>query len=112
MKIRFRQSGGVAHLTLSCEIDTHALPQTEAAEIENLVKISGVLKPKKIEIGSFLKCKFALSRIVACDIFGYSISVESSEVSYRVAFDDFTIPKRGRLLLDYLKKHARPQPHS
>ena len=85
MKIRFSQSGGIVGLPQSCEIDTQALPVPEAAEIENLVKISGVLKTK-----------FALSRIVACDIFGYSISVESSEITYNVKFTDLTIPEDGR----------------
>lgn len=67
MKIRFCQSGGLAGLIHRCEIDTKALPRAEAAEIENLVKMTGVLKSK-----------FRLSRIVACDILGYSIAVESS----------------------------------
>ncbi len=95
MKIKFRQSGGVAGVTSSCEIDTQALPAAEAAEIENLVIICGVLKSK-----------IRLSGIVACDIFGYSISVESKEITYHVSFDDFTIPEGGRPSLDYLKKQV------
>jgi hypothetical protein len=97
MNIKFYQSGGLAGLTLSCEIDTRSLPQAEAAKIENLVRICGVLKRK-----------IKLSRIRACDSFGYSISVESNEISYRVSFDDFTIPEGSLPLLNYLKKHARP----
>jgi len=95
MKISFYQSGGVAGLTFGCEIDTRSLPGAEAAEIENLVKISGVLKRK-----------LTLSRIVACDIFSYRISVKSSELTYHATFDDFTIPEGGRPLVDYLKKHV------
>ena len=109
MKIKFSQSGGVAGLNLSSEIDTEALPEAEAAEIENLVKVGGVLKSKRIEIGSLLKFKITLSRILACDIIGYSISVESSEITYHASFDDVTIPEGGRPLLDYLKHRARPE---
>jgi hypothetical protein len=97
MKIRFSQSGGFAGLNLSCEIDTRALPGAEAAEIENLVRIAGVLKSK-----------FALSRIVARDLFYYSISVKSSGISYHVEFNDLTIPEGARPLLDYLRNHAQP----
>jgi hypothetical protein len=110
MKIRFHQFGGVAGLNLGCEIDTRALPGAEAAEIENLVKIGGVLKRKRVEVGGVAKYKIKLSKIAARDIFSYSISVESREITYHVAFDDLTIPELSRPLLDYLKKHARPQP--
>jgi hypothetical protein len=98
MKISFVQSGGIAGLTSGCEIDTTSLPSAEAAEIESLVKRSGVLKSK-----------FTLLRVAACDILGYSISVESSELTYHVGFDDLTIPEGGRPLLNYLKSRARPQ---
>ena len=103
MKIRFGQSGGFAGLTQSCEIDTKALPGAEAAEIENLVKTSGVLT---VKIPFWRKITLS-RRIAACDIFGYSISVESREITYHVKFDDFTIPEGSRPLLNYLKKHAR-----
>jgi hypothetical protein len=104
MKIEFRQSGGFDGLVRRCDIDTETLPAIEAAEIEDLVKNTGVLKSKSI-----------LSRIVAfkpvggCDTLHYRISVKSSEVTYRISFDDFTIPEEGRPLLEYLKKRARPQ---
>ncbi len=104
MKIKFRQSGGMAGLTQGCEIDTQALPATEAAEIKNLVKNTGVLKSQ-----SPLRRLVVRDALVACDIFYYSISVESHEITYLVRFSDFTIPENGRLLLDYLKKQARPQ---
>jgi hypothetical protein len=97
MKIKFHQSGGIAGLTLSCEIDTQSLPRAEAMEIENLVRIGGVLKRK-----------ITLARIRGCDFLGYSISVERREITYQVSFDDFTIPEGSRPLLDYLKKNARP----
>jgi hypothetical protein len=96
MKIKFSQSGGITGLSLSCEINTRTLPRAEAAEIEGLVKTGGVLKRKRKLLG-----------MRACDIFGYSISVESSEISYRVRFNDLTIPEGGRPLLDYLRKSAR-----
>lgn len=99
MKIKFCQSGGIAGRTFRCEIDTKALPPAEAAEIENLVRITGVLKSR-----------FTLSKIVACDIFGYSISVESNELTYHVGFNDLTVPEGSRPLLNCLKKYARRQP--
>jgi Emfourin len=109
MKITFHQSGGFAGFTQKCEIDTRTLPGAEAAEIENLVKIGGVLKPKTAGIIGFLKSRITFSRTGACDIFDYGISVESDGITYHVTFDDLTIPEGSRPLLDYLKTHARQQ---
>ena len=110
MKIMFHQSGGFAGLTQSCEIDTRSLPGSEAAEIEDLFRIGGALKPKRFDIIGFLKSTIARSTTGACDTFDYSISVESNEANYHVAFNDLTIPKGSHHLLDYLKSQARPQP--
>jgi hypothetical protein len=106
MKIRFRQSGGFAGLIHSCSIDTGELSLAQAAEIENLVKTSGVLAAKI----PFWRKIVSWQRIVARDLFYYSISIESSEGTYRVEFDDSNVPEGSRPLLKYLKNHARPQP--
>jgi hypothetical protein len=98
MKIKWRQGGGIAGLNLSCEIETLALPRDEAAEVERLVKACGVLKSK-----------FRFLKPMGCDLCGYSISVESSEISYSVSFDDLTVPEGAGPLMGYLMKYARPR---
>lgn len=90
----------------SCEVDTQSLPRTQAAEVENLVETSGILSAK---IPYWRK--FFINRlIVACDLLSYSISIESSKGTYKVAFDDSTIPEGSRPLLNYLKNHVRLAP--
>ncbi|AFM26433.1 protealysin inhibitor emfourin [Desulfomonile tiedjei] len=106
MKIRFRQTGGFANLIQSCEIDTKTLSPARAAEIENLVRNSGILTVKI----PFWRKVARWQRIVACDLFYYSISIESSEVTFSLAFDDSSIPDGSRPLLNYLKNRVRSQP--
>jgi hypothetical protein len=105
MKISFRQSGGFAGLIHSCSIDTGKLSLAQAAEIENLVKTSGVLAAKI----PFWRKIANWQRIVARDLFYYSISIESSAGTYNLAFDDSSIPEGSRPLLNFLKNHAQPQ---
>ena len=98
MKITFSQSGGFAGLVRGYEVDTHALPRDEAAEIETLVKNSGILRAQggHSEVGR--------------DLFGYRITIETDECTRRVEFDDSTIPDGARPLLDLLTKRAGPRP--
>ncbi len=106
MKIRFRQTGGFANLIQSCEIDTRALSLAQSAEIEDLVRTSGILTVKI----PFWRKITSWQRIVARDLFYYSISIESSEGAYHLAFDDASIPEGSRPLLNYLKNRVRSQP--
>ena len=94
MKITFRQSGGYGGLVRGYEIDTHALPRDEAAEIETLVKNSGILKAQSghSEIGRDLLC--------------YTITIETGEVDLHLELDDATIPEGVRPLLNLLRKRA------
>jgi hypothetical protein len=105
MKIRFSQSGGLTGLIQSFEIDTKALSRSETAEIESLVETSGILTAK---IPYWRK--LVNRQLVACDLFFYSISIESGKAANQLKFDDSTIPEGSRPLLNYLKNRARPVP--
>jgi hypothetical protein len=99
MKIKWLQSGGIAGLNMGCEIETLALPPEEAAEVEKLVKDCGVLKSRN-----------RFFRPMGHDLCAYSISVEGSEISYSVSFDDLTVPEGAGSLMGYLMKRSRPRP--
>ena len=99
MRICFSESADLAGLDRSCELDTSKLPVEEAADIEALVKRAGVLK------SGFTFYKLVIP--AAHDIMGYRISVSSDEISYRVGFDDLSVPESARPLLNNLKLRAQ-----
>ncbi len=96
MKINFHQSGGYAGLRMGCELDTNVLSIDEAAQLESLVKTSGILQTKS-----------ARSENTA-DLINYEITIEIKEGKHQVTFDDLTLPESIVPLLDYLQSHATP----
>lgn len=98
MKIEFCESGGIAGVTRRCEIDIQALSAAEREEIEELIRSAGVLRTKFLSITPG-----------ACDVLGYSLSVKSEDLNYRVKFSDLTVPKEARALLNHLKTRARAE---
>ena len=110
MKINFHQSGGFDGLTRKCEIDTQTLPRPEAAEIELLVRGSDILKHKVRLFRRLANYLLHDYKLVGCDILYYSVSVESGEDYYSINFHDLNIPNGFRPLLNYLRKHAQPEP--
>lgn len=95
MKINFRQSGGYGGLRMSCDLDTNLLAPEEAAQLESLVKTSGILQAQS-----------ALSENAA-DLINYEITIETTEGKHQVKFDDLTLPETVLPLLDYLQSHAK-----
>lgn len=96
MKIKFRQSGGYAGLRMGCELDTNVLSIDEAAQLESLVKTSGILKAKSDRSEN------------TADLINYEITIETKEGTHQVTFDDLTLPESVVPLLDYLQSHAKP----
>ncbi|CAD5109648.1 protealysin inhibitor emfourin [Zestomonas carbonaria] len=97
MKVRFVQSGGFVGVVKGCVLDTSNLTKDEAQELERLVRESGI---------SACETQFSAE---ARDLQQYEITIEG-EPPVSVAFDDRSVPPSARLLVGFLKKHARPQP--
>lgn len=98
MKIKFRQSGGYAGLRMGCELDTNLnlLTTDEAAQLESLVKTSGILQSKSHRSEN------------TADLINYEITIETKEGTHQFTFDDLTLPESVVPLLDYLQSHAKP----
>lgn len=97
MKVRFVQTGGYAGLIKGCELDTTTLSPDEAAELERLVRESGISKSGE-----------SLSDI-GRDLQQYEISIESGASNLSVTLDDSSVPQSAKPLIAYLKKHSRPR---
>lgn len=98
MKVRFVQTGGYAGLIKGYEADTSTLPSAEAAELERLVRESGIS-----ESGESLSDK-------ARDLQQYELSIESKASKVAVTLDDASVPQSAKPLIAYLKKRSRPMP--
>ena len=96
MKVKFGQSGGYAGLRRGCELDTDSLPADEAATLQSLVEQSGILQAKSGRTPT------------ARDLFNYDITIETSQGSHHVSFDDMTMPESVDPLLEYLQDRAKP----
>ncbi|GET37419.1 protealysin inhibitor emfourin [Microseira wollei] len=96
MKVTFRQSGGYAGLRMGCEFDTDSLPADEAARLGSLVEQSGIMQAQ------------SGSNPTARDLLNYDLTVETSEGSHHVSFDDMTVPQGVAPLLEYLQERSHP----
>jgi hypothetical protein len=98
MKVQFQQSGGFAGIIKGCEFDTAALAPEAARDLEHLIRGSGLSAPGK-----------SLSD-TGRDFQQYEITIEDGSRKAEFVFDDSTVPQSAKLLLGFLKKHARPKP--
>lgn len=96
MRVRFVQSGGVAGVPRTCDLDTTTLPTDDARELASLV-----VESRLPAAGTFLSP-------AARDLRSYEIHVESDAGSVAVTFDDHTLPERARPLVTFLRRNARP----
>lgn len=97
MKIRFRQTGGFAGLSLGSELDSEQLPATEAGELERLITQAGL-----DQVGS--------KKSRGADLTNYEMTVEDKGRTIKASFDDMTIPADAQPLLDFLKSRATARP--
>ncbi|MGK7877379.1 MAG: protealysin inhibitor emfourin [Xenococcaceae cyanobacterium] len=98
MKVAFRQSGGFAGLIEGCDLDTDLLSADEAAQLQSLVEHSGILQAKSEVTPN------------AQDIFNYQITVETTDGTRHISFDDMTLPESAVSLLEYLQERAEHRP--
>jgi hypothetical protein len=98
MKIVFHQSGGYAGLIRGAEVDTEQLPADRRAELERLVRQSGVLDLPSAEV--------CLTR----DSFQYDLTLETDRRVVHVSLSDPDVPPSVAPLLEYLQRIAQPRP--
>jgi hypothetical protein len=98
MKIRYRQTGGFAGLSLGAELDTETLPVGEARELERLVKRAALhhIGDRKSRGGR--------------DLTSYEMTVEDQGRTTKASFDDMTIPSNAQALLDFVRSRATARP--
>ncbi len=98
MKLRYRQSGGFAGLSLGLDLDTEKLPPSEASELERLVQQAALdqVGVKKSRGGR--------------DLTSYEMTVEDKGRTTKASFDDMTIPANAQPLLDFLRSRATARP--
>jgi hypothetical protein len=101
MKIRFRQSGGVVGSVRGVDLDTTALPEAEARELEALVRDALVRESGPGGDATDLSAK---SR----DLRQFEIRVEGEDRASTLVFDDKTLPPAVRPLVRFLSGRARP----
>lgn len=98
MRVRFVQSGGFAGLVKECVLDTATLDASGAAQLETLVRESGLhpAKPARSRRGRDLRT--------------YEVTIEEGGKAFTVAFDDETVPEAAKPLLAHLRKQVGPAP--
>jgi emfourin len=98
MRVRLVQSGGFLGIVRSCELDTSALGPEGAAELERLVRRSGISAS-----GEHLSES-------GRDLHVYEITIEDGDRTWTVVFDDASVPPAVKPVIGYLKERARPEP--
>ena len=98
MKVRLVQSGGFLGIVRSCELDTSALGPDAAAELERLVRGSGIKAS-----GEHLSES-------GRDLHVYEITIEDEDRTWTVVFDDASLPPAVKPVIGYLRERARPGP--
>jgi hypothetical protein len=98
MKVRYRQSGGFAALTLGLDLDSDKLPPAEAAALERLVEQAAL---DQIGVKSSPRGR---------DLTNYEITVDHNGRIVKASFDDMTIPAIAQALLDFLRSRATARP--
>lgn len=98
MKVRYRQSGGFAGLSLGADLDSEKLPPDEAEELARLVNRAAL---DKIGVKKSIRGR---------DLTSYEIIVEDNGQTRKASFDDTTIPPNVQPLLDFLNRRASARP--
>lgn len=98
MKVRFRQSGGLAWTAVrSVECDSDAMDAREARRLRELVAAAGIAGSEQ-----------RLSRD-ARDAERYEVTVCDGPATHRLVCDSASVTAELAPLLDYLRDRARPE---
>jgi hypothetical protein len=95
VKVSFRQVGGFAPTFLGCELDTAALSTGDAAELERLVRDSGVRGLRDVRLPG------------AADVPTVSIEIADGAGTHAVSFHLPAVPEAVRPLLAFLLARSR-----
>ena len=98
LKVRYVQSGGFAGLIRECTIDAAALAPVAAAVLKRLVKAA-----------SLAKLKTARTQGVA-DLLLHDFAIETDAGTFKLSFDDLSLPKALRPLVAFLARRSKPLP--
>ena len=94
LRIELTRSGGYAGLTTKLgELDTTELPETDARELEELVRKADV---PKLAAGSPF-------RGTAADRFQYELTIDSGDDRYELLMSEDKVPDELRPLIDRLR---------
>jgi hypothetical protein len=94
MKIRFKQTGGIAGTTRICEVDTDSMSPSEAQELERLLTQSGVMAEDNVQPRS------------AADAFQYDLEVENGGNKTHAMLSDTSLDEHSTKLIQFLKGKA------
>jgi len=93
MRVALRRSGGFANIGAHADVDTAALPQEKAEELQRLVRSASLpdqpLPPKRTP--------------GAADVYQYDLTVDGKTHTA----DELAMPEAWRGLVDFLMKHAK-----
>jgi hypothetical protein len=94
MRVIFTQIGGFAPAFKGCELDTATLSAAEAVRLQALIEDSGIFNSEGRKTSG------------ARDVHLYALTVERSQGSHEVTFDDLSIPASAKPLLAFLLDHS------
>lgn len=95
MKIFFQQSGGIAGISKSVNLDTNFLPSAEVRKVQSIVKTSKFFE---------LPLKTGQPDLRAADYFKYKITLEGDDgKKHTVETTDITKPSELGPLIEYLR---------
>ncbi len=95
MKLSFRKSGGFAPVFVGCSFDTRAKADAEAAELESLVKASGIMQMSSKKSPH------------ARDVFYYTFAIELDGKSKELTLDQLNLPESLQPLLNFLLERSK-----
>lgn len=98
MKVRFRQTGGFGGLVRGCDLDTDAMPRTEANQLVRLVRQANIQ-----EAG---ERRHPRGR----DLLVYEIVLEEGGRRLKVSFDSMSTPPEVEPLVQFLAQRAHAVP--
>lgn len=98
MRVHFERTGGFAAPAMkrSCTVDTTALPESEANELESLLQSADISQLASSKSGESPQR----------DAFRYKLTVEHEGGTHTVDLLEADVPEKVRPLLNWLKKRA------
>jgi Emfourin len=94
MRVHYRVIGGFVPVARGCDLDTAAMARDDAAELETLIRTSGVMTPP------------ILPHIRGADTRTYTIDVQDEGAGQRLTLDALQVWPSLRPLIGFLEAHS------